>query len=227
MESVDSNIAADSLKLAHSLAEGFRTILYWRPIVPGLNDTDDHIDRAMALGSHAHATVFTGLFYRHQMREFFREQGVPEPYSETARRKVMPEAVETRIIDKFRENGLLGRLFRKTSCGVAFAHGVSDYNGHYGIRELCDICPESQLARCRGAWRPPALSDVTEMARSMGATGAVTVTNRAVELEGLDEQRRYFIQHSLGYQVHDRKYPHRVKRHGRAEIGWDGAEAQT
>lgn len=226
VEPVDSNIAANSLRLAHSLARNFRTVLYWRPIVPGLNDSDQHIERAMALTGHAHATVFTGLFYRSEIRKFFTDRGIPEPYSESARRKVMPEGVEKRIIEKFRDRGLPGRLFRKTSCAVAFAHQMSDYNGHYGIRELCDICPPDQFARCRDAWRPPVLSAVTEMAQSMGAVGAVALTDRAVELEGLDEQRRYFIQHSIGYQVHDRKHPHHLRRHGRAEIGWAGSQTR-
>jgi len=46
-------------------------------------------------------------------------------------------------------------LFRKTSCAVSYAHGLPDYNGHYGIRELCDICPLSQLELCAGAHRVP------------------------------------------------------------------------
>ncbi len=35
------------------------------------------------------------------------------------------------------------------------------------------------------------------------------------------EQQRYFIQHSLGFQVHDRAMPHLPGRHGRAEEGWE------
>jgi hypothetical protein len=46
------------------------------------------------------------------------------------------------------------------------------------------------------------------------------ITDRGIQVSGLDEQRRYFIQHRLNFQVHDTKYPHKPKRHGRAEIGW-------
>lgn len=34
---------------------------------------------------------------------------------------------------------------------MSFAHGLPDYNGHYGIRELYDICPLRQLDRCTEA----------------------------------------------------------------------------
>jgi hypothetical protein len=67
----------------------------------------------------------------------------------------MPEAAEQRILDAFGDGGSWGALFRKTPCGVAYAHGEADYNGHYGVRELCDICPEEQLARCAKTWTQP------------------------------------------------------------------------
>jgi hypothetical protein len=60
-------------------------------------------------------------------------------------------------------------LFRKTSCAVSYAHGLPDYNGHYGIRELCDICPLSQLELCAGAHRVP-----TAFAASFNRTALLT-----------------------------------------------------
>jgi hypothetical protein len=29
---------------------------------------------------------------------------------------------------------------------VSFAHTIADYNGHWGLRELCDICPAALCA---------------------------------------------------------------------------------
>ncbi|MGH3869177.1 MAG: hypothetical protein ACRDQ4_24295 [Pseudonocardiaceae bacterium] len=106
-----------------------------------------------ALSRIAHATVFTGLFYRTEIAEYYRDNGLPEPYNETARRKIVPEKFEQRILDAFAESKG-GPLFRKTSCAVSFVHGLSDYNGHYGLRdELCDICPLEQLTLCAQAHR--------------------------------------------------------------------------
>jgi hypothetical protein len=110
-------------------------------------------------------------------------------------------------------------LFRKTSCAVAYAHGLADYNGHFGIRELCDICPATQLARCTKAWTVPSAGRVAAMAEELGGT-LVDVNERAVVVTGLDEQRRYRLQHTIGYQVHDADKPHHLSRHGRADVGW-------
>lgn len=48
----------------------------------------------------------------------------------------------------------------------------------------------------------------------------------AAAVSGLDtEQPRYYLQHALGFQVHDIRHPHRDRRHGRADIGWkDGQQ---
>lgn len=223
IEPINSTIAENSLKLAYSLAKRFRVILYWRPLVPGINDSDEHILKVQELGNHCHAIVFTGLFFRDEIQKFFREKNIPDPYGETARRKILPEELELRILAAFRVSGLIGKLFRKTSCGVAYAHEVADYNGHYCIREICDICPAAQQGRCAAAHRNPTLEDISAIATELGAIEQPEITDRAILVAGLDEQRRYFIQHRFGYQVHDPQYPHKYRRHGRASIGWDRA----
>jgi DNA repair photolyase len=223
IEPYPSKVAATSLKTASEVSpRRYRTILYWRPLVPGLNDSDQHLANAVRLSRHADATVFTGLFYRDQIADYYRANGLPEPYDETARRKIVPEELEQRVLTVFRGHG---PLFRKTSCAVSYAHGLADYNGHLGIRELCDICPASQLKRCERAHRTPTERQLEQVAADLPeAKGLqlVELTNRAAVVSGLpDEQPRYFIQHALGFQVHDAAHPHRPRRHGRAEIGWE------
>jgi DNA repair photolyase len=81
IEPYPSQVAADSLKLMSApISRRYRTVLYWRPLVPGLNDGDAHLERAYALSRHPDATVFTGLFYRDQIARYYRANGLPEPY---------------------------------------------------------------------------------------------------------------------------------------------------
>jgi hypothetical protein len=203
IEPVDPAVAAASLRTLFEHAERYRVVLSWRPIVPGLNDTDAHISRAVELSAHAHATVFTGLSYR---------DGIAAHCDATDRREVVPEALEERILDAFHrpddQDQPWGPLFRKTSCAVAYAHQLADYNGHYSIPEVCDICPLRQLERCEQAWKSPDVSAITRQSRALGAVGPVEVTDRAVLVSGLAEHSRYFLQHDHGYQVHDRAHPH-------------------
>lgn len=228
IEPIKSTIAERSLRVAYQNADTYRVILYWRPLVPGLNDTETHLGKAAEMSKHAHATVFTGLFYRGEIADYYRANGLPEPYEDTARRKIVPETLEQRVLGAF-HGDQAGPLFRKTSCAVSFAHGVPDYNGHYGIRELCDICPAQQLARCAGAHRVPAEGEIRQLATRLPAIeefDVADITQRAAVLSGLDEQPRYFLQHGLGFQIHDQRHPHRRGLHGRADIGWDGESEQ-
>jgi len=222
VEPYPSHVAADSLKLMSAPGRRrYRTVLYWRPLVPGLNDTDEHLAAACELSKHADATVFTGLFYRDQIADYYKANGIPEPYDSTARRKIVPETLETRVLATFSNSPA---LFRKTSCAVSYAHGLADYNGHYGIPELCDICPLGQVERCAKARRIPTAEDVHDVARVLPEAEALQVVDiggRAAIVSGLDdEQPRYFLQHALGFQVHDTRHPHHANRHGRADIGW-------
>jgi DNA repair photolyase len=225
IEPYPSQVAADSLKLMSAPARRtYRTILYWRPLVPGLNDSEEHFERAYALSLTADATVFTGLFYRDQVAQYFRANGLPEPYDSTARRKIVPETLEQRVLEAFTGST---SLFRKTSCAVSYVHGLPDYNGHYGIHELCDICPVSQAGLCHSAHRVPSADQIYQVARALPeAEGiqVVDISDRAAVVSGLgDEQPRYYLQHALGFQMHDVRHPHHVHRHGRADTGWKDA----
>ena len=120
------------------------------------------------------------------------------------------------------------RVFRKTSCAVAYAHGLPDYNGHYGIRELCDICPLGPLALCADAHRAPTPEQIHQIAARLpeaAGLAVMSVTERAAVVAGLEtEQPRYYLQHALGFQIHDARHPHHQHRHGRADTGWKDPE---
>jgi hypothetical protein len=225
IEPYPSSVAAESLRLMSAPGHRkYRVVLYWRPLVPGLNDSDEHLDQAYALARLADASVFTGLFYRDEIQGYYRANGLPEPYDETARRKITPETLERRVLAAFDRTT---PLFRKTSCAVSYVHGLPDYNGHVGIRELCDICPLAQLDRCKSAHRVPTVAQLHEVAgRLPDGRGLVVaeITERAAVVSGLaGEQPRYYLQHALGFQVHDERHPHHARQHGRAALGWEEA----
>ncbi len=217
IEPVDSRVAEQSLKTAFENAGRYRVILYWRPIMPGVNDSPHHVRLASDLSLFAHATAFTGVFFRKEMEQYYRKNGLPAPFRETARRKILPRETEAELFGRF----VGGTLFRKSSCAACFAHKSPDYNGHYGIRELCDGCPPEQNDRCRSAHTRPDRETIDLLAQSAGlAPYDIEIGPNAVRLSGLDEQGRYYLQHNTNFQVHDRRYEHKIGRHGRAEIGW-------
>lgn len=227
IEPYPSSVAARSLKLMSAPARrAYRTILYWRPLVPGLNDSPEHLTTARELSIHADATVFTGLFYRDEIAAYYRANNLPEPYDGTARRKIVPETLEQRVLEAFHSSI---SLFRKTSCAVSFVHDLPDYNGHIGIPAVCDICPLYQVRRCQSAHQIPTYTQLHDAASTLPEARHMTINeinDGAAVVGGLEtEQPRYYLQHQLGFQVHDVRHPHHEHRHGRADIGWKDTRA--
>ena len=150
-----SRITVTSIRTACARKQRTGVVLYWRPIVPGWNDDPATMAHVLATGHHADAIVFTGYYHKPENDAYLREQGVTLPYGQQDyhRRKAMPAELDAAVIAAWRASGISTPLFRKTSCGVAFAHAAADYNGHWGVREICDICPVAQQQRC--ADEPP------------------------------------------------------------------------
>lgn len=239
IEPIDNQIPINSLLVAYAMAKKYRVILYWRPIVPGLNDSQEEVDFVLnGLAQSCHAVVFTGLFFKSEMIDYYRENDIPLPYGDAHRRKIMPKISEDRVLSSILGSQSEGRIFRKTSCGVRFVHGLPDYNGHIviesnGKKEICDICPAEQVRRCREAHKVPSRQQVQDVLVRLGAghlefevladTGVVMMQPLGADSEKI----RYGLQHALGTQVHAADYSHHPGRHGRAEEGWKTHPARS
>ena len=95
--------------------------------------------------------------------------------------------------------------------------------GSSGDRQLDEYAehPPEQVRRCKAAFVRPKLEEVLRLASIAGLdVEAVTVEDDRIFVSNSSEEQRYFLQHSLNFQVHDRAHPHTPGRHGRAEIGW-------
>ncbi|GII95124.1 hypothetical protein [Sinosporangium siamense] len=222
-----STTTVDSILNAARHRERSRVILYWRPIVPGWNDTPETMAGVLEVGRHVNAIVFTGYYHKEENAGHLRDLGVEVPYGTGwERRKVLPAEVDARVVQAWKDSGIATPLFRKASCGVTYAHREADYNGHLGVPELCDICPAAQLARCTDAHRAPTRAEFRAALESFGydETTPFLVEDGHVLTHALGEQRRYALQHALGYQIWEVDHPHLHAAHGRALQGYEPGE---
>jgi DNA repair photolyase len=216
-----SAITTRSIRTACARKRRTGVVLYWRPIVPGWNDQPGTMAHVLRVGEHADAIVFTGYYHKPENAAYLREQGVELPYSDADchRRKALPAELDAAVITAWRASGISTPLFRKTSCGVAYAHQAPDYNGHWGVREICDICPQAQQQRCAGDYQRPAPGDLDRVMGDLGYASPYLIEDGHVWTHGLGEQRRYAIQHTLRYQIWELDQPHYLHSHGRAPHG--------
>jgi hypothetical protein len=87
-----------------------------------------HVAGVLDVGRDVDAIVFTGYYHKAENAEYLRGLRVEVPYiDDYARRKTMPRDLDARVVAAWRDAGISTLLFRKTSCGVAYAHGTPDY----------------------------------------------------------------------------------------------------
>jgi hypothetical protein len=203
---------------AHKRRTG--VVLYWRPIVPGWNDSPATMAKVLEAGRDVDGIVFTGYYHKAENAEHLRQAGVEVPYGDDyARRKVLSGDLDAKVVAAWRASGIATPLFRKTSCGVAYAHAAPDYNGHWGVRELCDICPSVQQQRCADDHRTPTPADLGRVLAQFGYESPYLIEGGHVWTHGLGEQRRYALQHTLRYQIWELDQPHYLHAHGRSLHG--------
>jgi hypothetical protein len=102
--------------------------------------------------------------------------------------------------------------------------GGPDYNGHWGVSELCGICPVAQQGLCRDAHRPVTEDQLRRVLSQLGYDTPALVDGGHLWTHGLTDQQRYPIQHQLGFQVWDLGLPHFADAHGRSLLGYQPAE---
>jgi len=149
IEPLAPSVTLGSIALVASMKKRIRSVLYWRPIVPGWNDDERTINSVLNVAQQTDAIAYTGLFYRPEQQTYFEEMGITPPYETTHRRKVLPRAVEATILRLYRASGITTPIFRKTSCAVAYAHRVADYNGHRHVWSGASRKPSRQGPGCR------------------------------------------------------------------------------
>ncbi|GIF47548.1 DNA repair photolyase [Asanoa ferruginea] len=215
-----SEVTVRSIRTAAAHRTRTGVVLYWRPIVPGWNDQPETMARVLDLGQAVDAIVFTGYYHKPQNADFLRDLGVEVPYGDDyARRKVMPADLDAHVVAAWEASGINTPLFRKTSCGVAYAHQAPDYNGHWGVREICDICPAAQRDRCAADYREPEPADMQDVLNLFGYDSDFVIEPGHIWTHGLGEQRRYAIQHTLRHQIWELDQPHYLHAHGRSLTG--------
>ena len=227
IEPIRREITLDTIKTAYKFKRSLRTVLYWRPIVPGWNDDLETIRHVIGISRMTDAIAFTGLFYRPEQKTHFETEDILVPYGSPQRRKILPLDVEQKILREHKRAGCTVPIFRKTSCAVCYLHNEPDYNGHYGIPNLCEICPLNQQALCSQYHAAPTQREFQDLLDLHDYSTSFTIEDGHVWTEGLGEERRYHLQHSLGFQVWERSYPHLPNQHGRAPVGYDDLLHET
>ena len=128
-----------------------------------------------------------------------------------------------REVVEYRKSGL--SLNHIQGCPLDCAYCIRHTYGLWDQRTPKALMTDARAVDiCRQAHRIPTIEQLHEAASAVPEGRGLVVldiSDQAAIVSGLDsEQPRYYLQHALGFQVHDVRYPHSTRQHGRAGIGW-------
>jgi DNA repair photolyase len=137
---------------------GVRTVLYFRPIVAGWNDSDRVISRALEIGAtRAHAICIGSLRSSPEIRRSLSAVGVESSHLPAEfHNKTLPAPFLERVLEMRERLRLTVPLFKHTSCAVSFLLAIPNYNQLFTdpIRHCLPSCPLKQQHLCNGVVQP-------------------------------------------------------------------------
>jgi hypothetical protein len=182
-ETVEYLLAQPRLAAAH----------YYRPIVPGWNDSEEQIAEALTFGEPLGVTVVGGLKEIPNLPEISQRRGLRVPVVATGdEHKHFPPELVDRILAVHQRLGLTSTIVGDQSCGLTVllsrlrgsavpnVEAVRMYDAATGRRPKCmGRCPAEQLAACE---RPPAPDDRTVRSLLAGTGVDFTIAEDGVYL---------------------------------------------
>ncbi|KKR80442.1 MAG: hypothetical protein UU73_C0001G0212 [Candidatus Daviesbacteria bacterium GW2011_GWA1_41_61] len=133
-------------------------ILYYRPIIEGVNDSEKTIRRIMELGEkYFHCIVRSALKLDVSIVEYMTKRGLPVDSGYDIGLNIHDSLKQMSARSRARVDYLLGRskvpYFKKTSCAISCLFNQPDYNCQWIRPEIyCSpLCPQSQKEICAQA----------------------------------------------------------------------------
>jgi hypothetical protein len=173
---------------------------YYRPIVPGWNDSDEQIADALLFGEPLGLTVIGGLKQVPGLPEISARRGLSLPVvskGDGDDKHFPPELVE-RILKVHHRLGLTSTIVGDQSCGLTVmlsrrlgravpnVEAVGMYDAATGRRPKCmGLCTPEQLAAC-GSPPVPERTAVQAMLDAAGVPAAFHVADDGVRLHSVD-----------------------------------------
>lgn len=128
------------------------TVLYFRPIVKGWNDSEDIILKVLKLAQRYCDAICVGsLRMSKEIRHELSMVGENvEEYPEDFHSKNFLDDIDRRVIDHYNAMKLSVPLFKHSSCAVSYINKIQNYN-HLFLnpgKNCTETCPKEQQKRC-------------------------------------------------------------------------------
>jgi len=149
IEPISINGRIDNLKALKEL--NIPTILYFRPLVKGWNDSIDKIEKVLTIGNkYANAIAIGGLRMSPEIKANLIKKGINVPNMDSFHPKTLDPEIENKIIKCHKKLNIKIPLFKHTSCAVSNIFKMRNYNNLFLNPDLncIETCPDYQKSIC-------------------------------------------------------------------------------
>ena len=129
------------------------TVLYFRPIVKGWNDSLETIEKALLIGQeYCDAICIGGLTISKEIIEnLLKNRIIINDYENSDKATIIQSNIEKKVLDVYGKLKLSIPLFKHSSCAVSYFLEVHNYNHLFlnSKRNCLESCPISQQIICK------------------------------------------------------------------------------
>lgn len=116
-----------------------KLINYYRPVIEGINTSEECIEHvAKIVTKYCDASIISGIRLNTYLSKVLKKLDISIPKEYDPDHKVLLPETYKRINDVFERVDKDYPTFKKTSCGVSYALGRPDYNGHSARIYYCN-----------------------------------------------------------------------------------------
>jgi len=152
LEKISNSQRIQSLKNLKK-SGGIKCILYWRPLIKGINDSFKQIEKVLTIGEkYADAFVLSGLRLTPAIKKYMEKKKVKLAKENWhPDHKIISGSTKTNIYREYLNKNCKIPLFLKSSCAVSYLEKLPDFNAHWinPEKNCSPFCPNEQKIRCK------------------------------------------------------------------------------
>lgn len=185
------------------LRKNVRSLHYFRPLIEGINDSSDSIEKVLEdVQGACDCSIVSGIRLTASLAEIIRNlNGDIQEWNGDSQHKYLPKRLLEKAV-RIKDNRFPDyKLFKKTSCAISSLESSSDYNFNF-LKGNCSEttgCLNKESCKLRS---PPNTEEIARFAGKAGITNIWEYKQNKIFFKGsLSQEEKAFIAFNLNYPV--------------------------
>lgn len=185
-----------------------KLIHYWRPVIEGINTSDEVISEVSELAvKYFHASVVSGIRINSYLKKVFETEKLDILFQPNSEHKIIYDDTYEKIYNKLKELNDDYKCFKKTSCCICSFNKEQDYNVNFYDDKKCSIrCSNYNICHSK---KIVSVSNVKKLLDNINLDCNFEIKDGIVIIDyELDQEQKIYLTHNLKMKIK----PKRIKK---------------